>query len=101
MKKICLLDKQSFIRNNKKLVISTLVTIGIGSVFYHFIENWSWINSIYFSVITLTTVGYGDLYPQTNIGKIFTIFYILTGIGLMLSFINELFNHRVNKKKRS
>ena len=89
-------DKNSFIRNNTKLVITTLVTIGGGSIFYHFIENWSWINSLYFSVITLTTVGYGDLYPQTNLGKIFTIFYIITGIGLMSSFVKKLFNHRIN-----
>lgn len=92
-------DKQSFIRNNVKLVISTCITISFGAIFYHFIENWNWIDSIYFSVITLTTVGYGDFYPQTDVGKLFTIFYILTGIGLMLSFINELFNHRMNKKR--
>lgn len=90
-------DKNSFIRSNKKIVLSTFLTLGIGSVFYHFIEGWSWLNSVYFSVITLTTVGYGDFHPVTDGGKIFTIFYILMGIGLMLSFINELFNHRINK----
>ena len=55
-------DKNSFLRQETKLVFGTLLTIGVGSVFYHFIENWSWIDSIYFSVITLTTVGYGDLH---------------------------------------
>lgn len=91
-------DKKSFIRNNQKLVYSTIITLGIGSFFYHVVEGWSWINSIYFSVITLTTVGYGDFHPLTNSGKIFTIFYVLMGVGLMLSFITELFNHRSNKK---
>jgi|TARA_B110000881_G_C18266962_1_gene360799 hypothetical protein len=34
-------DKNSFLRQETKLVIGTLLTIGVGSVFYHFIENWS------------------------------------------------------------
>tara|TARA_B110000902_G_scaffold54107_1_gene62884 strand:- start:728 stop:1012 length:285 start_codon:yes stop_codon:yes gene_type:complete len=91
-------DKNSFLRQETKLVIGTLLTIGVGSVFYHFIENWSWIDSIYFSVITLITVGYGDLHPLTDLGKIFTIFYIITGVSLMLSFLNKRFSYRINKK---
>ena len=93
--------KNSFFRNkdNKTLIISTLMTIGSGSIFYHFIENWNWIDSIYFSVITLTTVGYGDFSPQTDLGKVFTIFYIIIGIGLMFAFINSFFEHRLKNKK--
>jgi len=51
----------------------------------------------------LTTIGYGDFSPQTEEGKMFTIFYIFLGIGIVLAFINTLYNHfekeQQNKKK--
>lgn len=95
-----LFDKNSFFRSNKnrRLIIATLITLFTGTVFYHFVEKWNWLDSFYFSVITLTTVGYGDFSPQTNGGKIFTIIYVITGVGLVLGFINEFYDHRVNKK---
>ncbi|MBG7631255.1 MAG: two pore domain potassium channel family protein [Bacteroidetes bacterium] len=97
------LDKNSFLRNknHQRLIIGTLVTLIVGSTVYHYSENWSWIDSIYFSVITLTTVGYGDFSPQTDFGKIFTIFYVLTGIGLIFGFINEFYQFRKQNNKKS
>ncbi len=82
-------------RTHRNLVISTLLTLLNGSLFYHFVEGWRWLDSFYFSVISLTTVGYGDFSPQTDFGKIFTAVYILTGIGLMLGFVNAIYKHRI------
>ncbi len=67
-----------------------LSVLTIGTVFYHFVEKLSWLNAYYFSVITLTTVGYGDIVPTTDLGKIFTTFYVLTGIGIIGLFANLL-----------
>lgn len=58
-----------------------------GTVFYHFVEGWRFLDSLYFSVTTLTTVAYGDFHPITDIGKIFTMLYVLVGVGLMFGFI--------------
>ena len=69
------------------LALSVLAT---GAVFYHHVENWSWLDSIYFCVITLATVGYGDLVPTTNLGKVFTIFYVIIGIGIFAASANYL-----------
>ncbi|MFN0049431.1 MAG: potassium channel family protein, partial [Cytophagales bacterium] len=66
----------------RNLLFTTIVILGIGTVFYHFAENWSWIDALYFCVVTLTTIGYGDFSPRTELGKIFTIGYILLGIGI-------------------
>jgi len=82
----------------RNLLFTTGFIIAIGSIVYHYLEDWSWINAIYFSVITLTTVGYGDYSPQTDGGKLFTIFYILIGVGIILSFINTVYNHYSNLK---
>jgi len=85
----------SFLRDKeyRDLVITTLVVLVLGSAVYHYAEGWTWLDSLYFSVITLTTVGYGDFAPQTPLGKIFTIIYIVIGIGIILSFIDSVYNH--------
>lgn len=71
----------------RSLCILVLIVIGSGTIFYHFVEGMGWIDALYFCVITLTTVGYGDLSPQTQIGKLFTVVYILVGLGLLAAFI--------------
>lgn len=62
------------------LVIAALLT---GTAGYHLIEGWSGFDSLYMTVITLATVGYGEVHPLTNPGRWFTIFLILFGIGIM------------------
>ncbi len=66
---------------------SVVLILLTGTWFYHQVEGWGWLDSFYFSVITLTTVGYGDFSPQTAVGKLFTIIYIIIGLGILSSFI--------------
>ena len=81
----------------RALLYFVLFVIFSGAIFYMRVENWSFLDALYFSVITLTTVGYGDISPVTDIGKAFTIIYILVGLGVMASFITTLGNKTFNK----
>lgn len=64
--------------------------VAIGTVFYHWAEGWSYLDACYFSVITLATVGYGDLSPKTDLGKLFTIGFILIGVGLFVALASAV-----------
>lgn len=70
------------------LVLITALVLTGGMLFYHLVEKWNLVDSFYFCVVTLTTVGYGDLVPHTATGKIFTSFYILVGIGILGAFVS-------------
>ena len=85
----------------RDLLLTTSGILGFGTVVYHYIEEWSWIDSLYFSVITLTTIGYGDFSPQTDVGKVFTIFYIILGLGIILSFINTVQHHYAKERTKN
>jgi len=92
----------------RSLLFATNFFLALGTVAYRYIEGWSWLDSLYFSVITLTTIGYGDFSPQTDLGKLFTMAYIIIGVALILGFVNTLFLHyreestkKRNNKKQS
>jgi voltage-gated potassium channel len=62
-----------------------LALILLATIFYRLVEKWSLLDSAYFAVVTIATVGYGDFAPQTSVGKLFTIGYIFCGIGIFVA----------------
>jgi voltage-gated potassium channel len=78
------------------LVVSLLLS---GTTFFTLVEGWSVLDSLYFSVTTLTTVGFGDPAPATALGKIFTILYIFVGLGVLGGFINVLAKHTFARQR--
>lgn len=71
-----------------------------GSFFYSQVEGWRWIDALYFCFATLTTVGYGDLTPVTDLGKVFTMMYLVTGIGLFVSLGALVARHLLDDRTR-
>ena len=72
------------------LLLTTAVTLLSGMFTFRALEGWSYLDALYFSLITLTTVGYGDFSPMTPLGKIMTMIYIVLGLGIISSFILEV-----------
>lgn len=55
-----------------------------GTVAFHFLEGLSWLDAVYFTTTTVTTVGYGDYVPSTAAGRAFTSIFIMVGVGTVL-----------------
>ncbi len=96
------------IKNDKdfKFLFFFIVILLLSAVlFYTAMENWSLIDALYFSVMTMATVGYGDLVPTTDFSKIFTIIYTFLSIGTFVSFTAKsvqiiIENHKEKKLKK-
>jgi len=72
------------------LTLSLGFLITGGAAFYHLQEGWSWLDSFYFCAMTMTTVGYGDFSPTTDLSKLVTILYAITSIGLFIAFASKI-----------
>ncbi|HUO50170.1 MAG TPA: potassium channel family protein [Candidatus Paceibacterota bacterium] len=83
------------------LLTLTAVVLATGTIFYHDVEGWTYLDSLYFSVVTLTTVGYGDLSPHSTVSKIFTMVYLLVGIGILFGFINTVAHYAIEDSRKN
>ena len=82
----------------KALPVVAGVLLLTGTLFYWRFEDWSIIQSLYFCVVTLTTVGFGDLTPTSDGTQLFTIFYILTGLGILVALLASVAEHYIEQK---
>ncbi|MBI4849818.1 MAG: potassium channel protein [Nitrospirae bacterium] len=99
---------------NKQITLLFFLILGVilfGTIGYTAIERWHLFDSLYMTIITLTTVGYMEVHPLSTPGRAFTIILILSGVGTMLyalgvgarvlleGEIRELFGRRKLSKK--
>jgi len=71
----------------RALVTVEGLLLGSGMIVYHFVEGWDWLDAAYFCVVTMATVGYGDIHPATPYGRLFTMLYIIIGVAMLGVFI--------------
>jgi hypothetical protein len=86
-------------KNFQLLALASLIMLVNGTWIYRSLEDWSWVDSFYFSAVSLTTVGYGDITPATDKGKLFTVLYLFVGIGIIASTINNLIKNQAAKRR--
>ncbi|OFY65873.1 MAG: hypothetical protein A3H98_05265 [Bacteroidetes bacterium RIFCSPLOWO2_02_FULL_36_8] len=87
---------RQIIKHVSFVLILTLTSISAGVFWYHYMENYPWLDAFYMTVITISSVGFGEVHPISDNGKIFTIFFIIFNliiiayiIAVMTRFIFE------------
>lgn len=76
----------------RQLAHSLLLIAGLiffGTIGYVMVEGWSAFDSLYMTIITITTVGYGEVHPLSNSGRVFTLVLIVGGVGTILYALNN------------
>ena len=78
------------------------VVVGLlfsGTIFYSTVEGWGALDALYFSVSTLATIGCGDLHPTTPLSKVFTMIYIVLGVGVFVAFITKVSSYETRRRR--
>ncbi len=63
-------------------VVLIVVTAAVGTIGYQLLEGWDLMDGLYMTVISMTTVGYGETRPLTTTGRIFTMLLVVASIGI-------------------
>jgi len=81
-------------------IVILIIVILIGTYSYQSVEGWRTLDSLYFTVITITTIGYGDFAPVTDTGKIITIIFPFLGIGIAFYLFSLLGRYMFSRQMR-
>ena len=82
------------------VVVLTVFLVGLGTTGYMVIEDWDVLDSLYMTVITLSTIGYGEVNPVSQTGRIFTLVLIVMGVGFFLYVIGNVVQFLVEGRIR-
>ena len=77
-------------RDSRPVLYWALGTLLLGTLVYHWLEGWSYLDALYFCVISLATIGYGDFVPTTPLARAFTIVYVINGIVILLALFDRI-----------
>jgi voltage-gated potassium channel len=77
-----------------------IIVLLIGTISYHSLEEWTWIQALYFTTATIATVGYGDLSPTNDVSRLFTVFFILIGVSVTVSAVAYVGNKFLSRREK-
>ncbi len=95
-------------KEEEKIIKKTPIPLGLvfswiifGAIIFHNLEGWSWPSSFYYAIVTLTTVGYGDLTPTTDFSRGVAAIYILIGVTIVLGSIGYMGNNYLKYREEN
>jgi voltage-gated potassium channel len=91
----------NYFKKARLLIILPVAIIVIGTFGFMAIEKLSFLDALYFTFVTVGTVGYGDIHPVTAAGKIFDMVLIVFGIGTFLAVVTSLTQSLVARDQAS
>src|SRR5215471_18058878 len=74
----------------KVLTVALLSLTAVGTAGFHYIEHWSWFDSFYMVVITLSTIGYAEVHPLSHAGRVFNTGLIIAGVAVVFLMVGAL-----------
>jgi hypothetical protein len=80
---------------SRGILITAALLLLAGTLIFMWIEGFSPLDSFYFCFITLATIGYGDLSPSTDLGKLVTVIYGIAGLGIIAALVSAIAAQRL------
>ena len=98
-------QKKELMRRLLVLFLGISILLVVGTVVYHFSEGWKWLDSLYFSTISITSRGFSEQHPSNWFSVLFSVFYLLIGVGVivysiasLIAFYTAFYERKVEKK---
>ncbi|MCB2225814.1 MAG: potassium channel family protein [Desulfarculaceae bacterium] len=81
-------------------LVAMLAVLLVGTVGFTLAEGLPLYDAIYFSIVTITTVGYGDISPHTEAGKVLALFLIVGGVGTFMGVVANATEMLLSRRER-
>ena len=81
------------------LLVILLTLLTSATIFYSNVEGWGVVDSLYFSVMTMSTIGHDGFVPSSDLSKIFTIIFLFLSIGIYITVLAKVVKVALDEKK--
>ena len=96
---LALIERMSLSSQLVAAIGAFFATLAVGTIGFHWLEGWTWIEAFYFSTYTLTTVGYGDYLPTTDTSRLCASLYMIVGVTIALAALGIVGTNYISRRE--